>query len=457
MKMRKNSAIVLGCALALVAGMTFTAWAELSPDEIAKLGTELTPLGGVKAGNAEGTIPAWDGGLSTPPAGWEKGTHFIDPYADDKILFTITAANMDQYADKLSDGQKALLTTYPDTYKMNVYPTRRSAAVPQRIYEATKHIAATASLVEGGNGVTGAINGIPFPIPKVGVEAVWNHLLRYRADGAARIIGQAAPTRGGSYTMVKFRDEFYMQYSMEDMSEEKLNNRILFFKQEVMAPARLAGGILLVGETLDQVKEHRNAWLYNPGQRRVRRAPNVAYDNPGTAADAMRTSDQFDMYNGAPDRYDWKLVGRKEIYIPYNSYKLQDPSVKNKDILTPLHINQDLVRYELHRVWVVDATLKEGSRHIYKRRVFHLDEDSWQLVVVDAYDKRDQLWRVSEGHAMTYYNVPSVWTALEVHTDLQAGRYLAIGLNSEFPPYDFDIERSLEDYTPAALRRAGKR
>ncbi len=457
MTMRKNSAIILGCAVVLVAGLAAPAWAELSPEEIAKLGTELTPLGGVKAGNAEGTIPAWDGGLKTPPAEWKKGTHFVDPYAGDKVLFTITAANMDQYADKLTDGQKALFKTYPETYKMNVYPTRRSAAFPKRIYDKTKEIAATAHLVEGGNGVTGAINGIPFPIPKEGVEVIWNHLLRYRADSAARTIGQAAPTRGGSYTLVEFRDEFYMQYSMDGMTEANLNNRILFFKQEVMAPARLAGGILLVGETLDQVKEHRNAWLYNPGQRRVRRAPNVAYDNPGTAADSMRTSDQFDMYNGAPDRYDWKLVGRKEIYVPYNSYKLQDPSVKFKDILTPLHINQDLPRYELHRVWVVDATLKDGARHIYKRRVFFLDEDSWQIVAADSYDNRDQLWRVSEGHAMTYYNVPSVWTSLEVHTDLQAGRYLAIGLNSEYPAYEFDIKRTLEDYTPAALRRAGTR
>ena len=364
---------------------------------------------------------------------------------------------MAQYADKLSVGQKALLETYPDTYKMNVYPTHRSAAFPQRIYDKTKEIATTAKLTGGGNGVTGVINGIPFPIPKQGVEVIWNHLLRYRSDSASRSIDQAAPTRAGSYTLVQFYDEFYMQYSMEGKTEADLNNKILFFKQEVTAPARLAGGILLVGETMDQVKEHRNAWLYNPGQRRVRRAPNVAYDNPGTAADAMRTSDQFDMYNGAPDRYDWALVGRKEIYVPYNSYKLQDPSVKNKDILTPLHINQDLVRYELHRVWVVDATLKDGARHIYKRRTFYLDEDSWQILVVDAYDKRDQLWRVSEGHAINYYNVPCVWTSLEVHTDLQAGRYLAIGLNSENPPYEFGIERTLEDYTPAALRRAGKR
>ncbi|MGD8441605.1 MAG: DUF1329 domain-containing protein, partial [Holophagae bacterium] len=217
------------------------------------------------------------------------------------------------------------------------------------------------------------------------------------------------------------------------------------------------GGILLVAETLDQVKEHRNAWLYNPGQRRVRRAPNVAYDNPGTAADSMRTSDQFDMFNGAPDRYSWKLIGRKEIYVPYNSYKLQDPSVKFKDILTPLHPNPEYARYELHRVWVVDATLRDDARHIYKRRTFYFDEDSWQILVEDVYDNRDQLWRVSEGHAMVYYNVPSLWTSLETHIDLQAGRYLAIGLNSEYPPYEFNIERTLEDYTPAALRRSGTR
>ena len=455
--MRKKSMIIFGCGLVLAAVFSAPLWAELSPDEIAKLGTTLTPLGAEKAGNADGTIPAWEGGITKPPAGYEPGQHFVDPFASDEVLFTITAANVDQHADKLSVGQKALFATYPDTYMMKVYPTRRSAAFPQRIYDKTKEIAGTAQLVENGYGVTGAINGIPFPIPKEGVEAIWNHLLRYRADGASRQIGQAAPTRGGSYTLVEFYDEFYMQYSMEGKTEADLNNKILFFKQEVRAPARLAGGILLVGETLNQVKEHRNAWLYNPGQRRVRRAPNVAYDNPGTAADSMRTSDQFDMYNGAVDRYDWKLVGKKEIYVPYNSYKLQDPSLKFKDILTPLHINQEYPRYELHRVWVVDATLKEGARHIYKRRVFYIDEDSWQIVVVDAYDNRDQLWRVSEGHAITYYNVPSVWTALEVHTDLQAGRYLAIGLNSEYPAYDFNIKRTLDDYTPAALRREGKR
>ena len=431
--------------------------AEISADQIARLGNDLTPLGGEKAGNADGTIPAWDGGLTQAPAGYQEGKYYIDPYAGDAIKFTITASNMDQYADKLTEGHKALLKTYSDTYKMNVYPTHRSAAAPQRIYDATRQIAATAKLTADGNGVEGAVNGIPFPIPANGLEAIWNHLLRWRGSYLKRHIAQAAPTRGGDYTVVQFSDQLSLLYSQENMTEDKLNNLILYFKQEVQAPARLAGGITLVHETLNQNKENRNAWLYNPGQRRVRRAPNVAFDNPGTASDGMRTNDQFDMYNGSPERYDWKLVGKKEMYVPYNNYKLQDPSLKYSDILKPLHINQDLPRYELHRVWIVDATLKPGARHLYKRRTFYIDEDSWQVLAVDQYDNRDQLWRVSEGFAMSYYNVPTLWTSLEVHTDLQAGRYLAIGLVSESEPYNFNVTFTDADFTPAALRREGTR
>jgi hypothetical protein len=382
--------------------------------------------------------------------------HHPDPYAEEEILVTITAENMEQYADKLTPGHQALLQTY-DTFKLNIYPSHRSASYPQRIYDATRKVAATAEIVDGGNGVKGTVVGYPFPIPKNGLEVIWNHLLRYRSDKMARWFAQAMPTRGGSYTLVKFLDEGFMVYSQEGMTEETLRNKIALFKQKVLSPARLAGSILLVHETLDQVKEPRSAWVYNPGQRRVRRAPNVAYDNPGTASDGLRTTDQYDMFTGATDRYDWTLVGKKELYVPYNSYKVHSDSLKYKDILTPLHVNPDHLRYELHRVWVVDANVKEGSRHIYKRRTFYIDEDSWQALLVDQYDNRDQLWRVSEGHVINYYDIPMLWTTLEVHTDLQAGRYLAIGLDNESRMYDFDIKRTVEDYTPAALRREGKR
>src|SRR5690348_10881320 len=329
----------------IVAGVAIgaPAMAAVSAADAAKLGAELTPLGAEKAGNADGSIPAWDGGLtSAAQAGFPNfrpGQHHPDPYANDKPLYTVTPANMSQYANKLTEGHKKLLQTYRNSFKMIVYPTHRSAASPQRIYDATKRIATTAELAAGGNGVVKAGEGIPFPIPKSGVEVFWNHVLRYRGDVIVRNIGQAPVTAGGDYTMVKFRDETMVAYSLPGARSESLNNTIAYFIQETVAPARLAGEVLLVQETLDQSLENRRAWVYNAGQRRVRRAPNVAFDNPGTNADNLRTSDQYDMYNGSPERYDWKLIGKKEIYVPYNSYKLHSNTVKYSDLLTKNHIN----------------------------------------------------------------------------------------------------------------------
>jgi hypothetical protein len=357
----------------------------------------------------------------------------------------------------LTEGHKKLLNQYP-TYKIQVYPTRRSAAVPQRIYDATKRIATTAQLAPGGNGVVNAGEGIPFPIPKEGVEVFWNHVLRYRGDAISRTIGQFPVTASGSYTEVKFKDETFVAYSAAGARSENLDNIIAYFIQETTAPARLAGEILLVQETLDQAKENRRAWIYNPGQRRVRRAPDVAFDNPGTNSDNLRTSDQFDIYNGSPQRYNWKLVGKKEMLVPYNAYKLRSNTLKYDDIIKKNHINQDLARYELHRVWVVDSTLKPGVSHLYKRRTLYVDEDSWQILAVDCYDSRDQLYRIQEGHVITYYDVPSLWTAVELVMDTSNGRYLALGLdNEEARSRDFNIKRSPTDYQPNALQRRGVR
>jgi hypothetical protein len=431
--------------------------ADISDADLDRLGKDLTPLGGEKAGNPDGSIPAWDGGLTSGPAGYQPGDHHPDPFADESPLFTITASNYRDYQSMLTAGAVALFETYPETYRMPVYPTHRTASAPQRIYDATREFAPTARVVNDGSGISGAVRGIPFPVPANGIEVLWNHLLRYRGDAAIRNIGQAAPQRSGRYTMVEFQDEFWFNYARDDIGPDELNNTIIFFKQEVKAPPRLAGTILMVHETLDQVTEPRRAWVYNAGQRRVRRAPQVAYDNPGTAADGMRTSDQFDMFNGAPDRYNWQLVGKREMYVPYNSYRLHSDEISPGDILQPLHINQDLTRYEKHRVWVVEATLKEGTSHIYSRRTFYFDEDSWQILAADQYDNRGDLWRVSEAHCINYYDVPTFWATLEVHFDLVAGRYLAIGLDNDMPMYDFSIERTERDYSPGALRRSGVR
>ncbi|HAY93784.1 DUF1329 domain-containing protein, partial [Shewanella sp.] len=375
------------------------------------------------------------------------------------IEFTITNANKAQYKDFLTPGQMKLFELYPDTYKMNVYKTRRSASVPQFVYDATKVNATRAELIAQGNGISGAAIGIPFPIPANGLEAIWNHILRFRGIDIETSRSQAAPTADGSYSLVETAEEIRFEYSRPEITLDQLkaSNTLFYFKQVVTQPARLAGTALLVKETMDQEALPRQAWTYNTGQRRVRKAPNVAFDTPGTVSDGLRTTDDFDMFNGSPVRYNWELVGKKEIYIPYNDYKLHSDKLKYDQILKPGHVNPEYVRWEKHRVWQVRATLKDGMRHIYKVRDMYLDEDSWQVSIADLYDNRDQLYRVAVAHGLNYYEVPAQWDTLEVFHDLQSRRYLAMGLDNQSGMYNFDAKLTEANFTPDALRREGIR
>ncbi|POA26540.1 MULTISPECIES: DUF1329 domain-containing protein [unclassified Pseudomonas] len=454
MKVTKSllQAGVLGLSLLATAVMAAVPAAEAD-----KLGKSLTPMGAEMAGNADGSIPAWKPMEKNAGSVDSKG-FLSNPYASEQPLFTITAQNVDKYKDKLAPGQYAMFKRYPDTFKMPVYPSHRGATVPDQVFVAIKKNATNTNLVSGGNGLENFETAVPFPIPKSGVEVIWNHITRYRGGSVTRLVTQATPQPNGSYSLVYFQDQFVFRDKMKDYDPKNPGNILFYFKQKVTAPARLAGGVLLVHETLDQVKEPRSAWVYNAGQRRVRRAPQVSYDGPGTAADGLRTSDNLDMYNGAPDRYDWKLEGKKEMYIASDSYKLDSPTLKYDEIIKAGHINQDLARYELRRVWHVVATLKEGQRHIYAKRDFYIDEDTWQAAVIDHYDGRGQLWRVAEAHAENYYDQQVPWYALETLYDLQSGRYLALGMkNEEKRAYDFGFTASTSDFTPAALAQDGVR
>ncbi|SDN78283.1 DUF1329 domain-containing protein [Pseudomonas jinjuensis] len=433
--------------------------AAVSPEEAAQLGTTLTPLGAEKAGNADGTIPAWTGGLQPGAAKVENG-FLSDPFPDDKPLFTITVANADQYKDKLTAGQMAMFKRYPDTYKIPVYQTRRTAASPQAIYDAAKRSALHTEEANDGNSLANFTDSrnYAFPIPKNGLEVVWNHITRYRGPNQRRLTAQAVPQVDGSFTPVTFEEDLGYPQLLKDDDPKQTENVLFYYKQRVTSPARLAGNVLLVHETIDQVTDGRQAWAYNAGQRRVRRAPQVAYDGPGTAADGQRTSDDSDMYNGAPDRYDWKLIGKKEIYIPYNNYRLWSPKLKYADIIQPGHINQDLTRYELHRVWEVEATLKPGQRHIYAKRHYYFDEDTWMAVESQLYDGRGQLWRVGEGFAVNNYEQGTALYAANSLNDLISGRYLVMALQNESKRgIDFTLQAKSSDFTPAALRNAGIR
>ncbi len=438
----------------LLAGLTLQAQAKVDSTQAERLGQDLTPLGGERAGNAAGTIPRWEGGLAQPPANYQPGMHHPDPYAGDAPLYRVDSQNMAQYQGQLSAGLKALLERNPD-YFMQVFPTRRSAAAPQRIYDATRFNAQNAELISNGNGVDGVAAGIPFPLPQNGQEVIWNHIMRYRGDQISFVSNLAAVLSSGAYNLLKQERDAYFLYGREGVSPKDLDNTLFYYRNKVVAPSKLAGSALVVQETIDQVLAIRKAWRFSRGERRVRRLPMLAYDALQPDTSGMAIADQVDSYNGAPDRYEWTLIGKQEMLVPYNSYAVHQKGIPYDTILQEKTLNPQLLRYELHRVWVVEADLRKGHSHIYGKRRFYLDEDSWQILAVDLYDKDRELSGLQESHPISYYEVPMFGSTLETIYDFKGSRYFVDGLDNNEPMYDFAAKLSPRDFTPQALRIGG--
>lgn len=430
--------------------------AGAKPDELERLSAELTPVGAERAANDAGTIPPWTGGITTPPVPYAPGDHHADPFSSEAALFRIDANNLAEYREFLGPGQAAMLSKYPDFY-IDVYPSHRTAAFPQRIYEMTAQNAVSGSLSEGGNAVVNVAEGFPFPFPENAEELIWNHRLRYKGTGSTRHINMAAPTARGAFTEVTITVKTINPYYEPGATLESIDNHLLMFSREIKSPPRLAGSVLLVYETLNQATQPRKAWLYNPGQRRVIRAPNVAYDSPSMSTDGLHVIDMTDMFNGALDRFSWELKGKREMYVPYNSYRVHSNQLDYDDLALPGHLDQQYMRYELHRVWVVEARLREGKRHINPRRTYYLDEDSYQILLAEHYDSNGELWRYSEAHPINFYDVPVFWTTMEVHYDLNAQRYVSFRLDPTKPVPPFNMDMNINEFTPQALRRQGRR
>lgn len=421
--------------------------AKVSAEEAAQLGRSLTPIGAERAGNAAGTIPAWEGGLIQ--AELPRGSN---PFGEDRPLYVITAQNMAQHAPVLSEGHQNLFRTFPDSYRMPVYPTRRSASYPDWFYAATQRNASQVELTNNGYGFCCAAQGYPFPIPQNGTEVMWNHIMRYNTKGFKGYINAAATTPDGSYVVERSYLELTYVYNNVKSTVESLAGMNLYAFTKVVAPPNKAGEAHLLHVPIDRIANQTGVWVYNDSVGRARRIGEVGYDNP--LFDGLMTHDQLDMFNGPLDRYTIKLLGKKEMLVPYNSYKLYDHTIKYRDILTRGHINQALTRYELHRVWVIEAEVRSGFRHRYKKRRFYLDEDSWIVLAQDMYDERNQFWRTAESHAISFANVPVVVNGVQVHYDLQSRRYVAINLtNEERKLIEYDWEMQPGYFTPTSLRR----
>lgn len=424
--------------------------AKLSRAEIDRLGTDLTPAGAEKAGNKDATIPAWDGGLTKPPTGWSPGQAYVDPFADEKPLFTITGQNADQYKERLSPGLLELLRKYPG-FRMPVYPSHRTVALPKAVTDQAKAQADQVEIEGFGVKNLGASN-IPFPIPKTGLEALWNHLVRYNGGGMDDDYSTFLVRGSGDYSKFGLRLKRVYAANLDGARDGELMRYLSFYTY----PASLEGTIYLVQDPVDQVNSSRAAWIYNAGQRRVRRAPDLAYDMITDGSEGMYVVDQVDGYNGAPDRYDWKLAGKREVYVAYNTYRTGDKSLKYADIVQKNTINPDHVRYELHRVWVVEGTLKSGAKHLYGKRTFYIDEDSWNVVLEDAYDTRGGLWRVGIHGLVQYYDAQVPQYGFNLWHDLTSGGYALYGINNESKTVrKIGVTGKASDFEPEALRRAG--
>ncbi|HKR46928.1 MAG TPA: DUF1329 domain-containing protein [Paraburkholderia sp.] len=381
------SVIVTSSLFVAINAFSLDARSAVTADEAQKLHTTLTPFGAERAGNKDGSIPAWTGVMV-------KGAEAVDgkrpdPFANEKPLYSVTKENVDRYAEKLSDGQIELFRKYPE-YRIDVYPTHRTGMAPQWVYDATFKNATSAKLEAGNMRVVGAYGGIPFPIPKSGDEVLWNHLLRYGPVADISDSNQWAVTSDGKPVLLE-SGKLYVQrpYYVKD-GNDKFDG--YYWKGYIVnsAPAVKAGEAILEWNAIDRADRVDPAWTYLPGQRRVRKLPVAAYDTPVPTTSGFSTFDELNLFLGAPDRYDWKLIGKKEMIVPYNENKTLQVH-DDAQLLGKHFINPDHVRWELHRVWVVDATLRSGKRHEIPHKRFYFDEDTWTAVLEDGWDANGQL------------------------------------------------------------------
>ena len=421
---------------------------------------ELTPMGAEAAGNADGSIPAWNSAGVTPPASFVAGSGtYPNPYADEKPILTIDASNWQQHADNLTEGTKGLFEKLgADGFKMLVYPTHRDSVAPDWLYENNKKNDTVAKLVEDGLKVEGNLPGVPFMTPESGSEALWNHMVRYMTDHDVDYSTYYVGSDGKPVlsTIGKMSNVF------PAFREENRNSAIKdtpWFKLRInyTAPARRAGEILLVHEPGADYTEGRGrkAWQYLTGQRRVRLAPAVSFDTPNPGVAGTTTYDDSFIFNGSQERYTWKLVGKKEMYIPYNNYDFVF-GVEAKDTLGPKFLDPEVIRWEKHRVWIVEGDLKEGKRHLYSKRRYYLDEDTWSAVTGDTYDGRGNLWRVHYAYIVDLYDIKSRYDLSYGAYDLLQGLY-NINTKPQIGGFKNGVDQGDRYWTSKGMARGGVR
>jgi hypothetical protein len=338
---------------------------------------------------------------------------------------------MQQYADKLTEGTKAMLQKYP-AYRIDVYPSHRTANYPDWVNENSIKNASRCKTINDGYGVEGCFGGIPFPIPKTGSEVMWNKMLQFEAQATYSVVRSWMVDAAGK-PILQGENQQWIDIPYYDKSKTSIGAKDPYwlYRHLTQAPARKNGEALLMHDSIDMLNTGRRAWQYIPGQRRIKLAPDLAYDTPNPQSGGTSNMDDATLFLGAMDRFEWKLVGKEEKLIPYNAFKLKDPSQCPSDkVLAKNFFSPDCVRWELHRVWVVEATLKPGVRHNYHKRRFYLDEDVF-TGLADNYDAAGQIYRVVETFFVPRYESEGQDGYMTVGYDIPSGTYATFSYSSD--------------------------
>ncbi|MDY6920048.1 MAG: DUF1329 domain-containing protein [Pseudomonadota bacterium] len=390
-----------------------------SPLAAASLSAELTPVGAERAANADGSIPAWNADQYSP----QEHLQWMREITAENPVYQITADNLEQHQSLLAPGLRKMLALYPETFAIPVYPSHRTARQPQWTYDNTRKNLDDARISESGDELLAAWPGTPFPVPDSPQEIIWNHQTRWKGVFFFLHLYENTVYPSRLVDSLETVIESYATYYDPQRQSPNLDWRNLYYFSHILGPARLAGGGLLIHESLQPKRHPRQAWIYITGERRMRRIPTSGYDAPLFNAEGLRVVDEIDVFNGPLDRYNWELVGKREMLIPYNNQKMRYNRCDDPQALTPYHISPRAMRFEKHRVWVVESRLKPDQRHLYQRRTFYVDEDTWSIVMVDIYDKDDELWRFTLRFSAYYEQMPGMFSSMDAYHDLDSGAY----------------------------------
>lgn len=424
--MKKFTFLLTTC---LVAVTLHSARAGVSQEEADTLKTTLTPFGSIRAGTADGLVPAWTGGLVAPDQGAPLVGIPPDPYVKDHVMITIDANNYTKYEDKLTPGLIAMFKLYPD-FKMLVYPSHRPAAAPQWVYDNTAKNAVTAEPAKGGilDGFQNAYGGIPFPIikaddPDAGAELIWDHMSRWQGTSSYGIDTGYVVNNGPPTLVQASKQWIFDPYYVPGGSPQTFDGYMTKFKYIIFAPADIDGSAFVQWDKASGgPNDITTSWQYLNGQGRVRQAPELKFDTPSNQTDDVSNYDEYFMFTSSPTQYNWTYDGEKEMIIPYDNNTLLNASAT--DSLGKHFINPDLLRFEVHRVYVVTGTLRPGFRNVMAKRVFYIDEDTNTIALADEYDAKGKLYHMMMGFFEDRPSLPGTFLGASVVYNMQTGQYV---------------------------------